>query len=249
MLRKSGLFLLAAVLFSGCDFLSTREFRPKPSEIRSLSGLSKAGDSVAYRATESLWDSAAQTRLMTLSVKRLVFTLKGDSLDGSDTLKVLSLRISEDSSGALLETGLRTVRFAPDGILLAADPAGGGGARFFPLKVSSGSRAAAETDGSLQFALPALLVEGWGDQRKLGVLDLRREQTALDTLSYQGHLEEAWGVRETVLDGEAVLSRGMFWYGASGLLKADQAWAGFDWRDGNGSHPGGAELRRALERL
>lgn len=244
MLRKSVLFFVAAVLLSGCDFFSTREFRSKPSEIRSLSGLSAPGDSVSYRVTESLWDAAADTRTKILSRRRLVFTFLGDSLDGIDTLKILSLRIRDDSAGTLLENSVRLVRFTREGVLLNTVEAGGG-ARFFPLKAS----ASAAADSSAYLALPALLVQGWNDTRSLGVLTVRREQVTVDTLSYQGHLEESWGIKETVLDGNAVLSEGLFLYGVSGLLKADQTWGGFDWRDANGSSPAKVELRRSLERL
>jgi hypothetical protein len=259
MLRNPGLFCVAAILLAGCDFLSTREFRSKPSEIRSLTGLSAAGDSVAYRVTESLWNPSSNSTERILSTRRLVFTFMGDSLDAGDTLKILSLRISDDSSGELLEQGSRIVRFAKDGVVLKS-LSQGGGSRYFPLKVSAGTSdvtgaeaapgvAAAAPDTEAYLSLPAMLVQGWDDARKLGVLEMRREQAAVDTFKYQDRLEEAWGIRETVLDGSDVLSEGLFWYGASGLLKADQTWASFDWRDENGSNPAKVELRRALVRL
>jgi hypothetical protein len=259
MQRKPGLFFVAAFLLFGCDFLSTREFRSKPSEIRALPGLAAVGDSVAYRVTESLWNPASRSTERVLSKRRLVFTFVGDSLDAGDTLKLLSLRISDDSSGALLEQGSRLVRFSKDGVVLKS-LSQGGGSRYFPLKVSTGTSAVAGTapiasaaasapDTEAYLALPAMLVQGWDDVRKLGILDMHREQTAVDTFNYQDRLEEAWGIKETVLDGSDVLSEGLFWYGSSGLLKADQTWASFDWRDENGNAPAKVELRRALVRL
>jgi hypothetical protein len=143
----------------------------------------------------------------------------------------------------------------------------GGGSRYFPLKVSAGNTdvtgagtalgdeasriasAAAAPDSEAYLALPAMLVQGWDDVRKLGVLEMHREQTAVDTFKYQDRLEEAWGIKETVLDGSDVLSEGLFWYGSSGLLKADQTWASFDQRDESGNAPAKVELRRALVRL
>lgn len=256
MLRKTGLFSLAAVLLLGCDLFSTSEFRSKPTEIRSLPGLAQAGDSIAYRVTESLWDPSAQATRKILSRRRMVFAFAGDSLSGSDTLKLLTLSVYDDSTGLLVEKSARYVRFTAEGIVVAS-AALGGGARYFPLKASapavpasaSGPAASAAPDTTAFPTLPALLVQGWSEERALGVLTVRRRQTSIDTLKYQGHLEEAWGIRETVLDGDAVLGEGLFSYGVSGLLKADQIWNGFGWRDENGAPSGTVALRRALERL
>ncbi|MEO6096361.1 MAG: hypothetical protein ABIW76_11920, partial [Fibrobacteria bacterium] len=112
-------------------------------------------------------------------------------------------------------------------------------------------------DSTSVFALPSLLVEGWDETRAMGILQVRRAQTSVDTLTYHGRLEEAWGVKETIMDGANPLASGKYWYGASGLLKADLVWAGFGWRDANGSVPVKAlegsdalvELRRSLVRL
>jgi hypothetical protein len=258
MLRKSGLICVSAVLFWGCDLFSTREFTSKPTEIRSLAGLVKTGDSVAYRVRESLWNSSQGSLEKTLSSRRLVFSLLRDSLDNGDSLKLLSLRIQDDSTGALLETGVRLVRFSQDGIRLQAATSGGG-ARYFPLKVSAGgatgvrlaadSLSGAESSDGGFLALPALLVQGWNELVGMGAFTVRREQTSVDTLKYRGHLEEAWGIRESVLDGDSLIVKGMYWYGVSGLLKAEQTWSRFDWRDDHTSNPAAVELRRALERL
>ncbi len=261
MLRKTGLVCVAAALLWGCDLFTTREFRSKPPEIRSLAGLAKAGDSVAYRVRESLWNASANTLVKELSRRRMVFSFVKDSLDGGDTLKVLAVRISDDSTGIVWEKSVRVVRFSKDGIRLAS-VSPGGGARFFPLKVSSQSAGAsasaaasltkadsAASDSAAFLALPALLVEGWSEVRGMGIFQVRREQTGTDTLKYQGHLEETWVIEESILDGAATVSRGTYRYGSSGLLQADQAWPGFDWRDENGSKPAEVELRRALVRL
>ncbi|MDQ3000147.1 MAG: hypothetical protein M3Y08_02625 [Fibrobacterota bacterium] len=269
MLRKSGLICVAAVLLWGCDLFSTREFRSKPSQIRTLKNLSAKGDSVTFLATESVWKSnvtpemASSSPGKVLSKRRLVFTFLGDSLDGADTLKILSLRISEDSTGLEVEKGTRLVRFTLEGVVLEGASTGGG-ARYFPLKASSQAEAGDSIGDNDSFtALPALLVEGWSDSRSLGILEIRRRQVSLDTLNYQGHLEEAWGISESILSvdslgAERELARGTFWYGSSGLLKAEQTWPEFDWRsddgsgifnpDVNGSVPK-AELRRTLVRL
>jgi hypothetical protein len=259
MLRKSGLISVAAVLLWGCDLFSTREFRSKPSELRSLSGLSKPGDSVAFRATESLWKSGTSVPEQTLSVRRLVFRFAGDSLAAGDTLKILTLTIRADSTGELIESSRRVVRFSPQGVVLEGT-ATDGSTRFFPLKVSaanSASAVAAALDSTSLITLPALLVEGWDETRDMGILTVTRKQTSVDTLKYQGRLEESWGVSETVTDGARPVAVGKYWYGASGLLKVEQAWAGFGWRNGNGSVPAKAadgsdavvELRRVLVRL
>ncbi len=270
MLRKSGLICVAAVLLWGCDLFSTREFRSKPSEIRSLSGLRHAGDSISFRSTESLWIPGGAAPEAILSSRRLVFILEGDSLDGGDTLKRLTLRIRNDSSGAILETDSRLVRFSSQGVVLEG-AATGGASRFFPLKIS-GVAASAETpltspapDSMAVLALPGLLVEGWTESRALGILTVTRKQESIDTLAYLGRDEEAWVIRETVGAGSAPLSTGDYWYGASGLLRVEQVWPGFGWRSENGAVPAkaaeggkaadggsagtGLELRRIVARL
>lgn len=249
-------YLVGAALlaFAGCDLFSTREFRPKPSEIRVLPGLSKVGDSVAFRATEAVWIADASSPEKTLSRRRLIFAFEKDSIAGADTLKLLALTVREDSSGALVEQGRRLVRFGAQGISLSGGETGGG-ARWFPLKTAASGNPVVDT-GTFP-ALPALLIEGWSETVFLGILTVKREQTTVDTLSYRGHSEEAWGVSETVLDGTRQVAKGRFWYGASGLLKAEQTWEGFGWRGDNGSPPaksGGSagqpvSLRRTLERL
>jgi hypothetical protein len=255
MLRVPGLLCAAALLLSGCELFSTREFRPKPSEIRILPGLAHAGDSIAFRATESVWRAGASAPEKALSVRRIVFTFAKDSLSGADTLKVLTLRVVEESTGVVVEQGRRLVRFSSQGVVLPGT-ATGGGARFFPLKAAApGPSAAADSDGFL--ALPALLIEGWSESVPMGILEVKREQTSVDTLAYQGRSEEAWGIAETVVEGGTILATGKYWYGASGLLRAEQTWDDFGWRGDNGAPPPKSQgpaaqkvsLRRALERL
>jgi hypothetical protein len=262
MLRKSGLICVAAVLLWGCDLFSTREFRSKPTEIRSLSGLRRAGDSVSFRSIESIWKTGGTAPDAILSTRRIVFILEGDSLDGGDTLKRLTVRIREDSSGLVIETDTRLVRFSSEGVVLEGS-ATGGGARFFPLKISGDAGSAEASlraaDSTALIALPGLLIEGWTETRNLGVLTVTRRQASMDTLAYQGRDEEAWVIRETVDKGAATapLSTGDYWYGASGLLRVEQTWAGFGWRSENGAVParaadGGSaetELRRSVVRL
>jgi hypothetical protein len=90
----------------------------------------------------------------------------------------------------------------------------------------------------------------------MGIFTVQRVQTAVDTLTYQGRSEEAWVIAESVLDGSRVASSGRYWYGASGLLKAEQSWDDFDWRgeDGaparaQGGTPVAVSLRRSVVRL
>jgi hypothetical protein len=265
MLRIPGLSSAAALPFlyfmagaallalAGCDLFSTREFRPKPSEIRVLPGLAKIGDSVSFRAIEAVWLSGAEAPEKVLSRRRLTFAFEKDSLAGGDTLKLLALTVREDSSGILVEQGRRLVRFGSQGVSLSGGESGGG-ARWFPLKAAAAGN---PIDTGSFPALPALLIEGWGETAFLGILTVKREQTSVDTLAYRGHSEEAWGISETVFDGSRTLATGRYWYGASGLLKAQQTWEYFGWRGDNGAPPAKSgsvanqpvSLRRSLERL
>lgn len=226
MRRLPVLLCAAAVFLAGCDLFSTREFRPKPSDIRVLPGLARAGDSVTFLATEAVWRAGGTAPEQVLSKRRVTFAFGKDSLAGSDTVKVLAMRIREDSSGALVEESTRLVRFSSAGVELPG--AAGGGARYYPLKTS-----AADSDAFL--ALPSLLIEGWNETATMGIFAVERVQTAIDTVDYAGRSEEAWVVSESVLDGSRIASSGRYWYGASGLLKAEQAWDDFDWRGDNGA--------------
>lgn len=244
----------AAVLaLAGCDLFSTREFRSKPSEIRVLPGLAKAGDSVSFRAIESIWRKDAQASEKVLSRRRLTFAFEKDSLDAGDTVKLLTLTVREDSTGALVETGRRLVRFSSAAVSVSGGEAGGG-ARWYPLKATAATGPAADSGFPV---IPALLIEGWSESVPMGILTVKRQQTSIDTLIYQGRAEESWGITESVLDGPNLVASGKFWYGASGLLKAEQSWESFDWRSENGAPPAKSEgsaaqavsLRRSLERL
>ena len=81
-----------------------------------------------------------------------------------------------------------------------------------------------------------------------GALEVDRAVERLDTRRVGKRLEESWRVGETVRDGATVLARGRFWYGASGLVKGEQAWP-FQGRAADGSALPESELRRKLERL
>lgn len=246
MRRLPVLLCAAALLLTGCDLFTTREFRPKPPEIRVLPGLAREGDSVAFLATEAVWRAGAAAPEQVLSRRRATFVFGRDSLAGGDTVKILTLRIREDSGGQLVEESRRLVRFTSEGVVLPG--VAEGGARYYPLKAS----AAGDSDAFL--ALPSLLIEGWSEATAMGIFSVQRVQTETDTLSYRGRSEEAWVISESVRDGERAVSTGKYWYGASGLLKAEQTWADFDWRGDNGaptagSAQGAVSLRRGVVRL
>jgi hypothetical protein len=260
MRRLPVLLSAAAFYLSGCDFFSTREFLPKPTDIRVLPGLARAGDSVTFLATEAVWRAGAAAPEQVLSRRRVTFAFRKDSLDGNDTLKSLVMRIREDSSGVLVEESPRLVRFSASGVALEGSQSGG--ARYFPVKTASANSdaasglAAAAADSDAFLALPTLLIEGWSESVSMGVFTVQRSQSAIDTVAYRGHSEEAWVISESVMDGSRVASSGKYWYGASGLLKAQQSWDDFDWRGDNGEPAraqGGSaaavSLRRSVVRL
>jgi hypothetical protein len=240
--------LLAAFLAAGCDLFSTREFAPRPSEVRAFSGLLDRGDTLSYRVIESLADPAAGKTLQVLSRRLLRFTRASDADQPGGAWTAVQVRIGDESTGVLQEEGMVLMRLDGAGAAFA-NPAGSGsganppgGGRLHPLKV------AAMPDSSTFRALPPVFILGADWLQTLGALDVSREVEALDTLVYLGRLEECWRVAETVLDGPRRLSRGRFWYGRSGLLRGEQAWD-IEVR----GHEGGAarvrELRRELVRL
>jgi hypothetical protein len=254
MRRLPVLLCAAALLLSGCDLFSTREFRSKPSDILVLPGLSRAGDSVTFLATEALWRAGAKSPEQVLAKRRATFVFGKDSLDAGDTVKVLTLRIRDDSSGRLVEETQRLVRFSSQGVELPG--VAGGSARYYPVKTAATGAIAAAGDSDAFLALPSLLIEGWNETTSMGLFTVRRSQAAIDTLGYQGHSEEAWVIAESVLDGDRAASSGKYWYGASGLLKAEQTWDDFDWRGADGSPAGNqggstaaVSLRRSVVRL
>jgi len=239
---------------SGCDLFSTREIRSKPSDIRVLPGLSQAGDSVTFLATEALWRAGGQVPEQVVSKRRVTFVFGKDSLAAGDTVKVLTLRVREDSSGQLVEEAQRLVRFTSEGVELPG--VAGGAARYYPLKTAAAGAVTAPGDSDAFLVLPSMLIEGWNETTSMGLFTVNRTQTAVDTLGYRGHAEEAWVISESVLDGNHVASSGKYWYGTSGLLKAEQTWDDFDWRgsDGNPARSEGGtavavSLRRSVVRL
>ncbi len=145
------------------------------------------------------------------------------------------------------------MRFTSRGVEL---PGLASGARYYPVKTASTGAVAAPEDGDAFLVLPSLLIEGWNEATTMGIFTVRRIQSDVDTLGYRGHSEEAWVIAESVLDGDRVASSGRYWYGASGLLKAEQSWDDFDWRDAEGGparggsgSAGAVSLRRSVMRL
>ncbi len=253
MLRKSYPFWVAAVtLFVGCDFFSTRDILPKPPDIRALQGLFKPGDSVGFYVVESLRESGSPVDKQVLSKRRLMFTFEGDTVIAGDSFKVLSLRITEDPSGNVIEKAQRLLRFSGNGLELSISGTGGG-ARFYPLKVgvsANGLTTGASLDTTSYLALPAVFSEGWQTRHATGPLTIDRLLApSADTLAYHAHSEATWSILETVKDSSLVLSKGEYWYGASGLLKVEMVWPNFEWREANASVPGNVDLHRHLERI
>src|SRR6185295_12309274 len=122
--------------------------------------------------TETLREPGTRQPALVLARKRIRFLCLSDTLRGADTLKRVSLRVTDAASGALLEEDLRFMQFGSAGLALE-NPAGGGGARFFPLKTAAG-----DTGAFLE--LPAAFVEGSGWSQSLGILDVRREIAGTD---------------------------------------------------------------------
>jgi hypothetical protein len=242
MLRKPGpIAFLLLCLFAGCDPFSTKPISSKPSEVSSLQDAAKVGDSVVFRVTESLNNAASGALLQTLASKRVVFTRAKDTTVGGVTYRAYSMGVTDDVSKALLEKSIRLLR-REDGVELRL-PGGGGGARFFPLKIAASDTAAFR-------ALPPLFASGTEWDATLGTLQVTRAVDGEDTLNAGAGLEESWRVAETVSDGGRAVAHGHYWYGSSGLLKAEQTWDEFDRRDESGAAAGPKPvLRRALERL
>jgi hypothetical protein len=243
MLRNSRPFWVALIaLITGCDFFSTREVLPKPSDIRAFQGLGKRGDSLSFLVTETLREPGVKTDKEVLSKRRLLFVFLGDTIVSGDTLKLISLRITEDPSGDLVESSQRMIHFSKDGLLLTGLVTGAS-ARFYPFK------AGVAEDSSTYLVLPAVFSEGWNIHQSMGRLDLYRNlQASTDTLAYHGHSEATWGITETVKDAGIILNNGHYWYGASGLLKAEQTWTNFGWRDASASPQSKVDLLRTLVR-
>lgn len=245
VLRPSGPIAIAALLaclFAGCDPFSTKSFVSKPGEVTAFQGPEKSGDSVVFHVRESLIEAGTGSEISRLADKRVSFVLIGDTLSGADTLRLYRMRVTDEAAKALIEESTRALRVSSQGVELRLQGQGGG-ARFFPMKV-----AAAADSGSFK-ALPLLFAEGLEWTADLGIFKVTRNIEGTDTIDTPGRLEETWRVAETVADGDRVLARGAFWYGASGLLKAEQTWDDFDRRNDAGASAGKAVLKRALERL
>lgn len=242
--------LAAAALLSACDFFATREFAPKPAAVAALAGAFAAGDTVSFLVTETLARPGAGSADSTLSSLRIRFYRAADSLQAGDGSTTLAVLVLSEPPGAYRAEGALRMRVGAEGLSLQGS---GEGARFFPLKLSAdagtGSGSAGAESGEAGFlALPAVFTAGAAWTQPLGALEAEREVEGVDTLRVGKRLEECWRVAETVRDGTGILSRGRFWYGASGLLRGEQAWT-LGRRDADGMDLGAAELRRALVRL
>lgn len=244
------LALLASSLLAGCDLFGTKEFSPRPAEIKAFAGALTRVDTIAFRVVESLAGSGAADSATVLARRQIRFARAPDTQQPPDGWIAVSFRIYADPPGAALDEGICYVRFASDGVSVRAPDsatAGVGGARYFPLKVSAASEYGS-ADSLALLSLPPAFVLGGAWTQALGVLTVGRDVAGMDTLEYRGRLEETWRIDETVSDGGRVLSRGLYWYGATGLLKAEQSWS-LEERDADGASASLRELRRVLVRL
>ena len=201
------------------------------------------GDTAAFRITEYLARPGSETADTVLSAVLLRFFQAPDSLQGGDGWTTLSVLALSDPPGAYREEGTLRIRSDSEGLLLASTDSAGG-PRFFPLKVAESD----DGPGEGFLVLPTVFSAGSAWTQPLGALEVDRAVERLDTLRVGKRLEESWRVGETVRDGATVLARGRFWYGASGLVKGEQAWP-FQGRAADGSALPESELRRKLERL
>lgn len=250
---------LAAALLSACDFFATREFSPKPVSVSTFAGSFAEGDTAGFRVTEFLARPGSSAADTVLSRLKLLFFRAPDSLQAGDGWTSVSVLVLSDPPGSHRDEGTLRYRIGEDGLVLEGSDSAAGGPRFYPLKLaasaqpglsspSAGSDSpAADTAGGF-LSLPAVFTAGAAWSQPLGVLEVDRKLEAVDTLNFGGRLEESWKVAETVRDGGQVLSRGSYWYGASGLLKGEQVWD-FAGRAADGSATAERELRRKLERL
>lgn len=240
--------LALVVLLSGCDFFSTKDFSPKPDRIRAFSDSFGPGDTLAFRVTEYLQAPGSRDAETDRTARTLRFLRAPESLQRGGGWTTLALRVTSFPSGALIEEGLCHLRFEDSGLVLQGEDStrdgGAADARYYPLKVTAGAAA-----GSGAFlSLPSAFILGASWVQSLGVLTVAREIEDTDTLGFKGHLEESWRIAESVRDGDSLLARGSFWYGASGLLKGEQTWP-FETRGADGSVAAVRELRRELVRL
>lgn len=240
--------LALAFLLTGCDFFSTKDFSPKPARIRAFSDSFKPGDTLAFRVTEYLRAPGTSDQGSDRTGRTLRFTRAPENLQRGGGWTTLALRVTSFPSEALIEEGLCHLRFDDSGLVLKGEDStrdgGARDARYFPLKVAAGSA----LDSGDFLSLPSAFILGASWVQSLGVLTVAREIENTDTLGFKGHLEESWRIAESVRDGDSLLARGSFWYGASGLLRGEQTWP-FETRGADGSIAADRELRRELVRL
>jgi hypothetical protein len=253
MLRKCNpIWVAACILLTGCDFFSTRDILPKPSDIHSFQGLFNPGDSLFFRVTESLREAQNEADQQVLSKRILTFTFLGDSVVDGKRLKLIALKVLEQPSGIVIERSRRLLDYSGEGLILVS-PDIDGSIRFFPFKSASNSNKA---DTTAYLALPVVFFQGWSASQSVGLLEInRRLASSTDTLSYLDHSEATWQVEEIVSDRGYPLVHGKYWYGASGLLKVEQTWPNFGWREANAANLAAdlnaksVDLHRTLERL
>jgi hypothetical protein len=239
--------LAASAILSACDFFATREFAPKPASVTAFADAFGPGDTVAFRVTEYLARPGSEAADTVLSALLLRFFRAPDSLQGGDGWTTLSVLALSDPPGAYRDEGTLKIRTGDEGLSLAS-PDSAGGPRFFPLKLAGPAAAPADASDDGFLALPPVFSAGASWTQPLGALDVDRAVERVDTLTVGKRLEESWRVGETIRDGATILARGRFWYGASGLVKGEQAWP-FQGRAADGSALPESELRRKLERL
>lgn len=251
-MRIPGVFLAAvsaAMILAGCDLFQTREFARRPKEIRAFTEAFTRADTVKFRVTESLAAPGSPDSGTVLARRILRFAKAPDAQQPGGGWIAVSFRVASDPPGSYSDEGLCWLRFDAEGLALKApdSASAGSGAVYYPLKRSAAGIPSAADSGAF-LALPPAFTAGAAWAQDLGPLDVAREIVAADTLPYRGRIEEAWRVAETVREGGRQLASGRYWYGASGLLRGEQAWP-FAARSADGAAAAAQELRRVMERL
>lgn len=245
----------AATLLAGCDLFQTREFARRPAEIRAFTEDFTRGDTLKFRVIESLAAPGSPDSGTVLARRLLGFAKAPDAQQPGGGWIAVSFRVVSDPPGSYQDEGLCWLRFDSEGLTLKApdSSSGGSGAVYYPLKRSAppaagGEAAPTAADSGAFLALPPAFAAGSSWAQGLGPLNVLREIVETDTLEYGGRIEEAWRVSETVSEGGRPLASGRYWYGASGLLRGEQAWP-FAGRSADGTAAAAQELRRVMVRL
>jgi hypothetical protein len=72
--------------------------------------------------------------------------------------------------------------------------------------------------------------------------------SGMDTLTSEGNLVQAWVVQETLTNSKETISKGTYWFGNEGLLKAEWVWDAMDIADDNADDLGRVIYKRVLRR-